>query len=471
MAPEVLDKNSVENMSRTPVFSSKSNWTPFVLAQVCQAWRSVAFQTRQLWQSITIIGPNRCHLYRAQIWIANVGTYPIDINLEQKSDNEEEREAMGELMTLFAHRVASWRLVSFTFYGPKPLIPPNLLAHCITTLARQKNPQLRQALFDFNPPSCDGDELWEVSSLLEIFSALQKIPSLEALKWRAAAFTPGLNFSRNLVHLDLASPICIEDLIENLVRSPRLQYLYARNVTPTIVPIHNAAVVHEDDDMDVDMENAPRIVLPALLHLCVVFNEVDPAPFFDRVILPSLKFLELVGLDPEDIYLVRQLLQVSQCKLGTFLFTLNLPTTEAEVIDWLQMEELQWIEQLSVDAEITDDVVRMLHRPALHGAKVATGETYFPNLKELMLTFQNAGIDDGNLLRTLGSRFWTPFDKPGWREELTTAEVFVFPQDLTARMKAYELMFRQSAELSIDGWRGYDKRKLQFLRLNPQKII
>ena len=464
MAPEDLDKNAEEDMSRTPVFSSKSKWTPFVLAQVCHVWRSVAFETRQLWQSIAIVGPNRCHLHRARIWIANVGTHPIDIGLVQKSDSEEEREAIMELMTLFAQRVASWRLVAFTFYGPKPLTPPNLFAQCITALAQEKNPNLSHALFDFDPHPYDGAQRWEVSTILEIFNALQNISSLVALDW-SAAFTPGLKFSRSLVHLDLASPIGIEDLIENLIRLPQLQYLYARNVTPTIVPIHDAAVVHQGDDMDVDMEDTSRVVLPALLHLCVAFNQVDPAPFFDRVTLPSLVFLELVGLDPEDIHLVRELLQVSRCTLDGFLVSLNLPTTEAQVVDWLQMEELQCVERLSVDADITDDVVKMLHRPALHGAKAALGQTYFPNLKELTLKFQTAGIDDGDLLRTLGSRFWTTFDEPGWRKELSTANVFVSPEDLTARMKAYELMFKQNTKLNRDGWRGYDKRRLEFLEL------
>jgi len=162
---------------------------------------------------------------------------------------------------------------------------------------------------------------------------------------------------------------------------------------------------------------------------------------------------------------VRQLLQVSQCRLSSFLFSLNLPTTEEEVIDWLQMEEVQCVQRLSVDADIGDDVVKMLHRPALRGAKAASEGTYFPNLKKLSLTFQNAGIDDGDLLRTLGSRFWTPYYKPGWQQELWTAEIAVFSEDLTARMKAYERMFRQNTELNRDGWRGYDKRKLEFFQL------
>ena len=451
-------------MSRTPVFNSKSKWTPFVLAQVCHEWRSIAFKTRQLWQSITIIGPNRCHLHRARIWIANIGHYPIDIVLQQETDAEEEREAIAELMTLFAQRVVSWRFVSFTLFGPEPLIPPNLLIQCITTLAREENPILHQALFNFDPHPYHGAEWWEIPSLVEIFNLLQKVASLVALNWKAA-FTPGLKFSRNLVHLDLASPISIEDLIENLVRSPQLQYLYARNVTPAIVPTHNAVIMREDDVMDVDMEDTPRVVLPALSNLCLSFNEVNPEPFFDRIVLPSLALLELRAIDHEDLHLVRQLLQVSQCRLSSFLFSLNLPTTEEEVIDWLQMEEVQCVQRLSVDADIGDDVVKMLHRPALRGAKAASEGTYFPNLKKLSLTFQNAGIDDGDLLRTLGSRFWTPHDKPGWQQELWTAEIAVFSEDLTARMKAYERMFRQNTELNRDGWRGYDKRKLEFFQL------
>ncbi|KIM37327.1 hypothetical protein M413DRAFT_277493 [Hebeloma cylindrosporum] len=462
--PKDLVNHSEEEISHTPMFSGVCKWTPFDLAQVCRDWRSIAFRTRELWQSIAIIGPKRCHLHRAIIWIDNVGHYPIDIVLEQKSDSDEEREVIAELMSLFAVRVASWRLIAFTFFGPKPLTPSNLLVRCITTLAQEKNSILHHALFDFHPHPYDGAEEWEISSILEIFSALQKIPSLAALYW-SAAFTPGLKFSRNLVHLDLDSPISIEDLIENVVRSPHLQYLYARNVTSTIVPIHNA-FMRQDDDMDVDMENIPRVALPALLHLSIAFNQVDPAPFLDRLALPSLTFLELVGVNPEDLYVVRQLLQVSQCQLGAFLVDLSTPAPEADIMDWLQMEELQCVERLDIHADVTNDIVKMLHRPALHGPKAATGETYFPELKDLTLTLRIAGIDDRDLLRTLGSRFWTPFNEPGWQKELKTATVFLSPEDLTPRLKVYERMFRQGVELNQDGWRNYDSRKLEFLQLS-----
>jgi len=76
--------------------------------------RSVAFETRQFWQSIAIVGPNSIDAILGT-WIANAGTYLINVGLVQKFDSEEEREAIMELMTLFAQRVVSWRLVAFTF--------------------------------------------------------------------------------------------------------------------------------------------------------------------------------------------------------------------------------------------------------------------------------------------------------------------------------------------------------------------
>jgi hypothetical protein len=219
--------------------------------------------------------------------------------------------------------------------------------------------------------------------------------------------------------------------------------------------------------MDFDMvENIPRMVLPALLHFRVSFIQVDPTALLDRITLPSLVVLELLGLDSEDIYLVRQLLQVSQCTLTTFIFSLNLPTTEDQIIDWLQMEELQRVERLEVDADITDNILKMLNRPALHGSKAANRETYFPDLKDMVLTLQSPGIDDGQLLRMLGSRFWTPCNEPGWERELCTAKVWISPEDFTAPMNAYQLMINLSAQQNRDGWRGYDHRKLEFSELS-----
>ncbi|KIM37312.1 hypothetical protein M413DRAFT_423542 [Hebeloma cylindrosporum] len=444
--------SSEEEMSYTPVFSRNSKWTPFELAQVCRDWRSNAFETRELWQSIVIIGPKRCHLHRARLWIANVGPHPIDIVLEQTSDSDEEREVTGELMTLFAQRLTSWRKVSFTFFGPKPLIPSNLLVQSIAAIARERDPKLRDALFNFNLQSHAHPERWEVSSLIEIFHSLQNISSLVALRW-SAAFTPGLKFSRNLVFLDLDSPISMVDLIENLVRSPQLQSLLARNVTQTIVPIHNA-VMHQGDDMDVDMENVPRVVLPALQQLSIIFKQVNPVPFFDRVSLPSLTVLELLGLGPQQLYLVRQLLQVSECTLDGFGFFLNTPMTQEQVIDWLQLEEIQLVRRLSIYAEITDDIVNMLHRPALYGTKADTGETYFPNLTTLKLGFVKQGIDDGNVLRMLGSRFWAPIDRPEW-PELSNAKVHGFPEDInTARLRGYKQRLKGA---KVKGSRRRDK--------------
>ena len=72
-------------------------------------------------------------------------------------------------------------------------------------------------------------------------------------------------------------------------------------------------------------------------------------------------------------------------------------------MEWINMDELRQITCLILEDPITDNILRALHCPAKYGDQLC----HFPNLKRLGLGKCIATIDDGLLLRMLGSRFWT----------------------------------------------------------------
>jgi hypothetical protein len=96
------------------------------------------------------------------------------------------------------------------------------------------------------------------------------------------------------------------------------------------------------------------------------------------------------------------LIHRSQCTLH--LFGIRIPNlTEPQIMEWLNMDELKQITCLVLESPITDNILRALHRPAKYGHQ----SCYFPNLKRLDLGKCVSTINNGLLLRMLGSRFWT----------------------------------------------------------------
>ena len=114
------------------------------------------------------------------------------------------------------------------------------------------------------------------------------------------------------------------------------------------------------------------------------------------------------------------------------------------------MDELKQVTSFILEGSITDNILRALHRPAKYGNQFC----YFPNLKRLGLGKCVTTIDNGLLLRMLGSRFWTLPYIAGPRLSSTELEfACITVQEVTAEHQAYAAMIKRITEGSSRGTR------------------
>ena len=119
------------------------------------------------------------------------------------------------------------------------------------------------------------------------------------------------------------------------------------------------------------------------------------------------------------------------------------------------MDGLQQVTSLILEGPITDNILRAFHRPAQYGDQPC----YFPNLKRLGLGKCVATIDNGLLLRMLGSRFWTPPYIAGPKLPGTELEfACITVQEVTAEHEAYAAMIKRTTEGS-----GHETRELEII--------
>ena len=204
--------------------------------------------------------------------------------------------------------------------------------------------------------------------------------------------------------------------------------------------------------------NTSRVELPALVVLILTFVPQQPhsalVNILPRLRLPALTQLQLQHIHPEpsppttptsntpfsDRALVHDFLTASRCRLASL--NVDIPGARpSELRVWLALPGASALETMCLAGGIADNSVLadLTWAPELGAAG-----TRLPGLRQLGLAVCAADVDDGVLLRMVGSRLWTPVRTGPVRAELRTVHLWV--RECTPRMVDYERMVRRCAE-------------------------
>ncbi len=223
------------------------------------------------------------------------------------------------------------------------------------------------------------------------------------------------------------------------------------------------------------IQTTSRIELPALVVLILTFAPLQPrSPLVD--VLPHLRLPALTPLQLQQIHPAPNPSATTHPQRASLRprtrahlpHRLALPPrldrhrhprcTPSELRAWLALPGACVLETMClVGGTAYDSVLADMTWAPERGA----AGTCLPGLRHLGLAVCAADVDDGVLLRMVGSRLWTPvLGKGPVRTELRTVDLWV--RECTPRMVDYERMVRQSAE-RIPAWRvPGETRELQF---------
>jgi hypothetical protein len=419
--------------------------SPFHLSHVCRYWRVVANSENALWSSIVIMKPSRHHAYRTALWMARVGTHPLDVTVVQ-SDNPdvEEEDATNQLVRILAERIRTWRSLQFHFNGRR--FPYYLLDHLNVLKSGWPDVQLGSATIslDIHHQSLPRNVIDETSPVFPIqatWSLINSLDSVRILSWNAS-YTPGPSFSRNLRILDLHSCISVEEFLERIPHCQRLEELYIHRLSKpnsiTFLPEHLAIEVYP----------TPRMPI-AFLRRLSINAQMDIGPILQAVSMPNLRILDLICHQPVNFRYIRDFLSESGCVLEVFNFwsqAQQAQTDAGAVEQWLKVRELKHLRAITlINVEINNRILQLLHRPG------EGGQTLFPKLEQLTLAICNHDVDEELLLRMLGSRYWTPpgvSSMTGHSVELRQASIMV--RNLSVGLMKYAEMICKNGEVMGD---------------------
>lgn len=414
----------------TPLFSAECHQDPFLLGQVCRKWRNVTLRASELWCSITIIHPKPCHIHRARLWMQRSGNHPISITLRQSTNpTVAEFDATVVLLALFNSRADFWQSLDLYLNGQFP----HTLLQRLEDLSEMRSCKLTKVNLTLR--SCLPAPLsqeWDAPTV-RVWDLLQSIPSITSLRWDAPV-VGSARLSNNVNAVDIKTPISMETLSKVIHSAVNLRSIMVHRLSlPSSCPV------------------IKRTIYPNLTILDITASPItsDISSLLRNITLPSLTCLTLAQVQHDILVHVADLIHRSKCTLA--VFGIRIPNfTEPQIMEWLDMEELKQITCLILEGPITDNILRALHRPAKYGQQPC----YFPNLKRLGLGKCVATIDNGLLLRMLGSRFWTLPYIAGPRLSATELELAcIMVQEVTAEHEAYAEMIKQTTEGSSCGTR------------------
>ena len=418
----------------SPFFSTECSQDPFLLGQVCRKWRNVALRTSELWCSITIVHPKPCQLHRVELWLQRSGNHPISITLRQSTNpSVAEFNATVALLALFNSRAAFWQNLDFCFNGQFP----HILLSRLQELSEMRSCKLTKVNLTLRShlPAPPLSQEWEALTI-RIWDLLQSIPSITSLEWNAPV-VGSARLGNNVKALDIKTQISMETLSKIIHSTATLKSIIVHKLSlPSSYPLH---VIKQT-------------IYPNLTVLDITTTSSitsDISNLLKNITLPSLTCLTLAQVQHDILVHVADLIHRSKCILE--VFGIRIPNfTEPQIMEWLNMEELKHITCLILEGPITNNILRALHRPAKYGHQ----SCYFPNLKCLGLGKCVATIDNGLLLRMLGSRFWTPPYIAGPKLFATELELAcITVQEVTAEHEAYAAMIKGSTEGSGCGTR------------------
>ncbi|KDR72332.1 hypothetical protein GALMADRAFT_270781 [Galerina marginata CBS 339.88] len=390
----------------TPVFSDSLRGTPFPLTQVCRRWRSVAADHRALWRSICIERPSRKHLHRVKLWMSYVRHYPLEVTFVEYTDlPEEDQEAALELWNLVSQRFHRW-LTLDVILGRRTTV---LLAERLEKLKQFRAPVLENVSIRILE-KVDQVQNRKEQVVDGIWTAVQTIPNIWALRWNYAdwTYTPPHRFSWQLLVLNIETNVSIAWLVKHLHAYIKLEELVVVISAPS-----------PDDDPSWTSVN--NVFMPCLQSLQIKSPPGPQTPgslaaLFHRYCFPRLKTLEIDGIPADECTALWNSLTKSKCNLD--LLVISSPDLRVvELKEWFDFPFLRALHTLMVDGvEVTNEVLGLLSCPAVHVGedmdRQKGGTVYFENLQHLQLS-TGLNVDAGVLLRMLGSRYWTVPVSPG----------------------------------------------------------
>ena len=372
-------------------------------------------------------------MHRAELWMQRSGSRPISIALKQSSNpTVTEFDATVALLALFNSRADFWQSLELCLNGQFPYI----LLPRLEDLSRMRSCKLTKFNLTLRSrlPAPLPQE-WDAPTI-RVWDLLQGIPSITSLQWDAAV-VGSAHLGNNVNAVDIKTPISMETLTKVIHSAVTLQSIIVHKLSlPSSCPLHVIG----------------RTIYPNLTVLDITASPItsdDISNLLRNITLPSLTCLTLAQVQHGILVHVTDLIHRSKCILD--IFGIRIPNfTEPQIMEWLNMDELKQVTCLILEGPITDNILRALHRPAKYGNQLC----YFPNLKRLGLGKCVATIDNGLLLRMLGSRFWTIPYIAG--PKLSTAELelaCITVQEVTAEHEAYAAMIKRTTEGSSRGTR------------------
>lgn len=343
-----------------------SQTTPFLLAEVCYYWRSVAVSMGDLWNSMYINPPKMEHIPLVRLWLNHAGEYPLSLWLFQSDrPSDSELQATDEILSLLVKRLHRWKAIVFYFSASAQqalLNLPHGAAVC-----------LEAARVDVR--------CWDRTSADNLWIALHSSPTMCRPEWVNLYWNGPPDHApwAQLTHIRLDGWQPVDEVLRILPFCQRVLLLSLR-----LIPSHISLQI-------------PPFVLPKLRAM-TISTEIELGSLFQSIVLPSLVSLDITyrfeaGIPLSSLPLA-DLICRSRCQLKTLKLYDIRDIGEEELLDYLSTSTLQSLVELQLCNQVSDKVMGLLSR---HAGK----DQLFPLLQRMVL---RCCTTDGLLTDMVASR-------------------------------------------------------------------
>ncbi|KAF8885892.1 hypothetical protein CPB84DRAFT_1850265 [Gymnopilus junonius] len=435
----LLEDDDVDlHHSIRPLVSRACHSDPLILGRVCSYWRNVALDTPQLWSRICILKPQRSQVRLTHLWLERAHVCPLDISIWESDEEECDRSALQDIMTLFFARREYWRKFSFTLQvqALKLLAPIMQYSPSINLL---QSATLR--VFGEK----DANESESDNILDNIWKAIHSCKSLRFVDWRSAynAKYPEHCPWNKLTGLTLSSTLSFDRILDVLSLSPQLKFLRARSLTSRFS----------------EHCNTPSN-LPPITHTCLetlyITSAQETGPLFRRISLPALRVLKICHKFYDDVkrnminfheFFLRSnsfhefFLRSDPRELTTFELD-DLSLNEVDLCKYLKCPGLQNLLHFTVHCNnITDRVIQQLAKIGKDGSRQS-----LPSLRVLQIGCDSLQTTDGVLSHMVASRI-SPINKAERLKKVNLWTMNIGPIDKLAFSDMFS--YRRGLEGSI----------------------
>ncbi|KAF8806985.1 hypothetical protein BYT27DRAFT_7338928 [Phlegmacium glaucopus] len=372
-----------------PLVSLHTRADPTILGQVCSWWRSVALSTQALWANIFILEPKRPQISRTRMWLERAGAHPLNIAIEERRKTGYNLASLNDILSALASRRHLWRKVNFFI----PSSAVEALMAAITNLHPDwQNLESASLCIEFLQPS-------QKTSIDAIWKAFHSSPVLHEVDWRGLYYNglPTHAPWAQLTHLSLLSEFNAESLVDVLASCTKIRVLSICQLS-----------------LSSETTKSPEPIVLNSLHTLTLEAEVETAPLFKRLTLPSLRSFDMRYryLDKNlsnDLVGFQALLMRSNCSLERFAYY-HENIEEDHLHGYITCPHLRNVAVLELQAPISDRTIKSLTRQTNDGF-----HEIMPFLETMALSIRSSS--DGLLAQMASSR-WTDLDAHKGRKTL-----------------------------------------------------